>query len=88
MKNIALIVMTVMLFGCAYKGENLETYVDEPANILKDPHYGHYKEERDALESQYLRKEIDYAVYTQKIEELDAKYNKEVDQRNAILEQE
>jgi hypothetical protein len=88
MKNIAWIVMIVVLFGCTYKGEKLETYVDEPATILKDPHFGHYKEERDALESQYLKKEIDYAVYTQKVEELDAKYNKEVDQRNTILEQE
>lgn len=84
MKNIVLLLMVVLLVGCStyeYEGKSLGAYLENPGDILKDPHFAAYKEKRDVLESQYLREEIPYAVYVTKRQELDDQYNKEVLER-------
>ncbi len=81
-----LIVLTVLLVGCAYKGQQaLETYIDEPETILRDPHFTNYQEASDHLESEYLKKTITYAEYVEKKKELDDKYAKEVHERDSIV---
>jgi len=68
--------------GCA---ERLETYIEEPATIIQDPHFAEYEKKQQALEHQYLQKEITYAQYLEKKGELEDQYTKEVDDRNKVI---
>jgi len=76
-KSLALIIV-LTIFGCSY-GQN---YLKNPESLIRDPHFAEYKEGRDGLESQYLRKEITYAEYIEQRDNLDDKYDKEVKERN------
>ncbi len=87
MEKWGMMFLGILLVGCSYKGKSLESYVYDPASIIQDPHYTGYKEKRDSLESQYLRKEITYADYLKQVEELDGKYNGEVKNREMKLDQ-
>lgn len=77
-KKVFLLCCLLTLFGCTY-GQN---YLESPETFLEDPHFANYKEKRDALELQYLHKEITYAEYVKERDQLDATYDKEVQQRN------
>ena len=79
MTTKALLVLCVLAFlGCSY-GQN---YLENPEMLLEDPHFANYKQDRDALELQYLHKEITYAEYIEQRNQLDETYDKEVQQRN------
>ena len=82
MKKIIFIMLMFVLVGCSVGKEKLETYIDEPENIIKDPHFTSYKEKLDALESEYLKKKITYAEYLDRKKELDDTYAKEVKERS------
>ena len=85
-KNYFMFFALVMFMGCTYKGQqDVETYLDEPATILRDPHFANYEQARDHLESEYLQKKISYADYLEKKKVLDDQYSKEVQTRDAIL---
>jgi len=77
-KSLALIIV-LTIFGCSY-GQN---YLENPELLIRDPHFAEYKDNRDDLESQYLRKEITYADYIEQRDQLDNIYDKEVKERNA-----
>ena len=74
--------LILLLAGCA---RSLETYVEHPETILRDPHFEGYQENLDALESQYLNKKITYAQYLEQKKQLENTYNKEVRQREEII---
>ena len=78
MKKYAVVVLGLLLAGCTYEGKKLDSYVNDPASIIQDPHFAGFQEKKDTVESQYLRKEINFAEYTKQIKELDDKYNQEV----------
>lgn len=84
-KKGLLVVLAVLLVGCTYEGQKLSTYFDSPRSLIKDPHFTSYKEKRDALESQYLQREISYADYVEKMDALDDSYAKEVKERDAKI---
>ncbi|MBF0483182.1 MAG: hypothetical protein HQL25_00600 [Candidatus Omnitrophica bacterium] len=86
MKKWILFLLCVAVAGCTYQGKKFSDYISDPRSIIKDPHFEQYKEERDALESQYLKKEISYADYIQKMKDLDMKYTKEVKERDDKLQ--
>ena len=78
-----LLFLASAIVGCTYAGEReLRDYINEPATIVQDPHFGNYKEKLDALEKQYLEKEITYAQYLEQKTALDDQYTKEVEERN------
>ena len=82
-KKMLLLFLVSVLAGCTYAGEReLSDYIKEPSTIVRDPHFGNYKEKLDALEKQYLEKEITYAQYLEQKTALDDQYNKEVSERN------
>ena len=82
-KKMLLLFLALVLVGCTYAGEReLSDYIDEPATIVQDPHFGNYKGKLDALEKEYLEKKITYAQYLEQKTVLDDQYNKEVAQRN------
>ena len=84
-KKSFLLLFAVMLLGCSYG----EKYLKNPQMFVRDPHFTQYKENRDALESEYLHKEITYAEYVEQRDRLDAQYDKEVYQRTQkIMSQE
>jgi len=80
-KKALLLVGVLLIFGCTY-GQN---YLENPETFLEDPHFADYKEKRDTLESQYLRKEITYAEYIKQRDRLDETYDKEVQERNDVI---
>ena len=84
-KMITSTFLVLVLAGCTYKGQDPNTYLDNPQTIIQDPHFTRYKEERDDLEHRYLQKAITFAEYTEKMKELDDKYSKEVQERDAII---
>jgi hypothetical protein len=85
MKKGLFLVLGLVLVGCAYKGQTFESYIDEPENILRDPHYASYQDQADMLEKDYLSKKISYAEYMEKKSELENKYSKEVKERESIV---
>ncbi|MCB9747643.1 MAG: hypothetical protein H6755_04460 [Candidatus Omnitrophica bacterium] len=82
-KYLLVVVLSFVLTGCA---EKLQGYIDQPESFFRDPHYDHYKNELEAIESAYLKKEMSYAQYLDKKQELENKYSKEVQEREAIIE--
>jgi hypothetical protein len=56
-------------------------YLENPRTIMRDPHFAEYKDQRDQLEREYLRKEITYDEYILQRDELDNIYSKEVQER-------
>lgn len=83
LKRMMLLFLASAIVGCTYAGEReLSDYINEPSTIVQDPHFGNYKEKLDALEKQYLEKEITYAQYLEQKTALDDQYNKEVEERN------
>ena len=74
-----------LVSGCVYEGRKLSDYMENPRSFIRDPHFADYKNKRDALESRYLNKEIDYAQYTERMDKLDNQYTKEINERNAKL---
>jgi len=85
MRLITFILALMVLSGCTYEGSTIKDYLEDPRSIIRDPHFTQYKEERDKLERQYLKKEITYAEYVEQMDALDETYSKEVQERNAIL---
>lgn len=85
MNKLWVVGLVMLLAGCTYEGKSLESYLEEPESIIKDPHYGEYQAKLDALESQYLHKEISYAEYVGKKKELEDIYTKEVRDRNDVI---
>lgn len=82
-KKTMLLFLVSVLAGCTYAGEReLRDYINAPSTIVQDPHFGNYKEKLDALEKQYLGKDITYAQYLEQKIALDDQYNKEVEERN------
>lgn len=85
-KMIVLLFLVSVLIGCTYAGERtLGDYLQEPTTLVQDPHFGNYKEKRDAIESLYLKKEISYSEYLEQTKELDDQYSREVQQRENII---
>jgi len=85
MKRIP-ILFFLFLLGCTYQGKPLSEYLEDPRSIIKDPHFAEYKDKRDQLEHLYLTNQISYADYVKQIDELDNIYTKEVNERNAKLQ--
>ena len=84
-KKLLLCVCVVSLVGCVYEGRKLSDYIENPRSFIRDPHFADYKEKRDAVESQYLSKEITYAQYVEQMRVLDDQYTKEINERNEKL---
>lgn len=80
-----LILSLFVLAGCSYGQEKLETYIEEPGYFIKDPHFAQYQEGLDALERDYLEKKITYAQYLEQKQALDEQYEKEIQQRDAVI---
>ncbi len=76
-KKSLLLFCTLVLAGCSY-GQN---YLENPEMFIRDPHFAEYKEKRDDVERQYLRKEITYVEYVEQKDRLDATYDREVQER-------
>lgn len=85
MKKLLLIVCAATFIGCTYEGQSLSEYFSSPRAFIQDPHFERYQEKRDTLESQYLRKEITYAEYVEKMDELDDTYSKDIQKRDNII---
>ncbi|MFT5169434.1 MAG: hypothetical protein ACI9F2_000065 [Lysobacterales bacterium] len=90
MKNVLLALIVFSLVGCSgmsKEGVKFREYLKHPRMLIKDPHFAEYKEKRDAIESMYLNKGIDYVEYTNQMEELDGRYVQEVEERNAKIQE-
>ena len=85
MKKIIFVIFAFALLGCSAEQQRMESYMDDPSTILKDPHYTEYQEKMDSLESEYLSKKITYAEYLERKQKLEETYNKEVKDRNDII---
>ena len=81
-KKLAIFSVMVFLIGCAYEGQNLNTLFSDPKSWVQDPHFTDYKNKRDDIESQYLKKELTYAQYLENLKELEDTYSQEVQERN------
>jgi len=85
-KNFIYLFFCLFLFGCAYHGDSLQTFIDDTKALIKDPHFAKYQEDRNSLEHQYLKKKITYSEYLDRVEKLDLIYAKEVQERVGKIE--
>ncbi len=81
MKRLLLGMVILGLVGCAYEGTRFKDYFEDPKLLIEDPLFLQYRQEREDLEKQYLNKKISYAEYLQELRDLDARYDKEVEDR-------
>ena len=86
MKKMIIFILAVGLLGCSYGKQHVEYMLDNPPGVLADPLYEDYEAHLDALERQYLRKEISYADYVEQKQELEDQYARESNKRIAIIE--
>lgn len=84
-KAWVVLLLVVGCAGCSYEGQKLSAYFENPRALIKDPHFTTYKSKRDALERQYLSKEITYADYVKGMDRLDDTYAQEVQERDAKI---
>lgn len=80
-----LILLAMVMGGCASGQEKLEMYVDNPKYFIKDPDFESYQGKLETLERQYLHKEITYAEYLEKKEGIDNTYDRGVQERSDII---
>ncbi len=85
MKNLVMVVLTIMLMGTGCSSQKIMGYIDEPQTILKDPHYEEHKAKLEQLEKSYLAGEMEYDQYLLKKKEMEDEYAKEVQEREAII---
>ena len=85
MKNILAFVVVLLLSSSGCSSQKIMSYMEEPETLLKDPHYEGYKQDLNNLEKDYLDKKIEYAKYLEKRKEIEEKYSKEVQTREAII---
>ena len=83
MRITAVLLYLFFLSGCA---ERIESIVDDPGTILQDPGFAGYQQRLDALESQYLRKEMTYAEYLERKKAIDESYEQEIRKQKETLE--
>lgn len=86
MKKGFILLLFMCIVGCSNGGADFANYLENPRELIRDPHYSQYKADRDALESQYLHKEITYAEYMEQVRIIDDNYTKEVDERTHIID--
>ncbi len=72
-----------LLTGCSY---GMETIIDAPGVVLKDPHYAGHVKKMENLERRYLQKEINYAEYLEEKKRLEETYIREVREREDEME--
>ena len=84
-KSLIILVLACAVAGCSAAQEKVEMYKDNPEYLVKDPEFADFKTNLDRLERSYLAKEITYAEYLEKKEELDKKYNTNVKKRDDIM---
>ena len=77
LKKGLLLLCILVMAGCSHG----QDYLENPKSFLRDPHFAGYKEKRDDLEKQYLRKEITYAEYIEQRDRLDSAYDRQVQER-------
>ncbi len=87
MKKMIVLFLAVIVTGCAYQGQKVREYFKSPKAFIQDPHFVKYREQRNALESQYLQKKISYAEYIQQRDALDENYEKDVQERDQKIEE-
>lgn len=81
MRILLIFLLVIFLTGCTYdEAKRLTTF-------MEDPHYAQYKKQLDSLEKSYLDKEISYAEYLRRKEQIDEQYTKEVQKRERIIHQ-
>ena len=78
MKKVLLSCLVFVFLGCSYE---METYIKKPGTILKDPLTVDYRQEMNDLERAYLRKEMTYAQYLDRKNELEESYAMRVQKR-------
>ena len=81
-RGMIMLIFAAALAGCSVGQEKAELYLDNPEYIIKDHDFSDYKDKLDKLESSYLAKEMTYAEYLEKKEDLDKMYDKSVKDRN------
>lgn len=86
MKNILVVLLVVFFAGCAETSQRIDSIVDDPGTIFQDPDFAAYEQELNALEKQYLQKEITYAQYLEGRKQLEENYEREVKDQAAEVD--
>lgn len=82
MRQTVIFLCLIFLTGCA---EKIESIIDDPGTLLKDPGFAGYQQRLDELESRYLRKEMTYAEYLEKKKAIEDNYEQEVKKQEESL---
>jgi len=86
MKKMAAVLVCLVLAGCSYGKQHVESVLDNPPEILTDPQYTEYQQQAGEAESQYLKGEISYADYVARKQALEDRYTRQADKQRMIVE--
>ncbi|HSV43891.1 MAG TPA: hypothetical protein VLJ10_04985 [Candidatus Bathyarchaeia archaeon] len=86
MKKRLAVFVCLLLVGCAYGKQHVESVLDNPPKILTDPQYTEYEKQVNEAESRYLNGEISYADYVAKKQSLEDRYTRQADKQRMIVE--
>ncbi|MCB9719722.1 MAG: hypothetical protein H6756_02515 [Candidatus Omnitrophica bacterium] len=86
MKKLILILSILFIAGCSYAGrEPWHNYLHVPRAWLMDPHFSEYKQAREQLELEHIKGKCSYVEYKEKMQQLNMKYQEEVNKREETL---
>ncbi len=87
MKYGMLLLMCVLLaVGCSFGERPVQSFIENPPNVLRDTAFTEYQQKLDAVESRYLSGEATYAEYVTEKKEIEEGYSRKVGRRDKIMQ--
>ncbi|HRZ40492.1 MAG TPA: hypothetical protein P5246_05740 [Candidatus Omnitrophota bacterium] len=84
--NILFLMCVALVAGCSFEQRPVQSFIENPPKVLRDPAFTEYQEQMEALESRHLAGEISYAEYVAEQKEIQEGYDRQVRHRDAIIQ--
>ncbi len=84
--SILFLICVALAAGCSFGERPVQSFIENPPKVLRDPAFTEYQEQLEALESRHLAGEISYAEYVAEQKEIQEDYDRQVRHRDIIIQ--